>query len=319
MALSVQKVLQNMSHSLGGGDPSIEIDKFQILNEAGEYLYSMYPWKWATGRSALLDLRGSLSGSDAFWTASTKTLTATNEFTDYTHVAGDEIEILDGTGATTGVYEIASKTSANAIVLSTSLAAGNLATGDIEWAIYPGTISLPTDCRDIISIQASSTANIIHVSLTSLDHINQLRGANAVTQSPSLHYASVVYQGTPPVPLLEIWPSAGANETGALRIFYRSRWTHLYSDSASIDIPEFVESLYVWIVRAYARGYEREDDATIHVRLAEIMASPIFLAAKRSDGQIQPFMRPRFGGADIHRRGRAHGISYITNRIDGPA
>ena len=321
MAISVQKVLQNMSHALGGGDLSVEIDKFQVLNEAGEFLYSMYPWKWAAGRSALLDLRGSLSGSTATWTISTPALTLTqaSAFTDYDFVDGDEIEILDGTGATTGVYKIASRRSDNAIVLESALAAGNLATGDIEWAIYPGTIELPLDCRDIISIQASSTSNIIRVKLTSLDEVNQRRGANALTQSPALYLASIVYSGSPPVPILEIWPSSGSNQTGALRIFYRSRWAHLYSDSAAIDIPEFVESLYVWIARAYARGYEREDEGSLHARLQEVMASPVFDVAKRSDGQIQPhYGPPRGGGAVIHRRHRSGEHEWLVNRVDSP-
>lgn len=319
MALSVQKVLQNMSHGLGGGDLSIEIDKFQVLNGAGEFLYSMYPWKWAQGRAALLDLRGSLSGSTATWTASTLTLTATGAFTNYTFVEGDEIEITDGTGATTGVYTIASKTSADAIVLASALAAGNLATGDIAWAIYPGTISLPLDCRDIISIHSSSTSNILQISLSSLDFINQARGANAITQSPSLHYAAIVYQGSPPVPLLEIWPSAGSNSTGALRIFYRSRWTHLYSDSAAIDIPEFMEELYIWIARAWARGYEREDEGSLHLRIAEVMASPLFMVAKKSDGMIQPFYgKTRHGGAEVWRRGRHSDQGWIVNRVEAP-
>lgn len=308
-----------MKHELGGGDLSIELDKFQVLNEAGEYLYSMHPWKWAHGRSALLDLRGSLSGSTATWTVATLTLTQASAFTNYTYVSGDEIEILDGTGATTGVYKIASKASANAIVLSTSLASGNLSTGDIEWAIYPGTISLPTDLRDITSIQSSTTSNIIWVSLTSADKINQLRGANALTTSPALYHAAVVYSGSPPVPILEIWPSPSANQTGALRIMYRSRWTHLYTDGGMIQLPEFVESLYVWIARTYAAGYERGDAVSIHQRLAELKLSPIFEAAVRSDGQVQPFYgRPRHGGAVMHRRRHTEDHGWIVNRVADP-
>jgi hypothetical protein len=280
----------------------------------------MYPWKWAQGRSALPNLRGSLSGTTATWTAATKTLTAASAFTDYDYLSGDEIEITDGTGATTGVYKIASRTSANAIVLETALAAGNLATGDIAWQIFPGTIELPTDCRDIISIQSSSTSNILQVCLTTLDMINSYRGASATTQSPALYYAAIVYSGSPPVPLLEIWPSPGSNQTGALRIFYRSRWTHLYSDSATIDIPEFMESLFVWIARSFARGYEREDEGSIHTRMAEIMASPHFMVAKKSDGAIQPYFgKTRHGGATIWRRRTTQEHGWLTNRVDEPA
>lgn len=319
MTLTVNKILENIRHELGGGDLSIELDKYGIINEAGEHLYSMYPWKWAQGRSALLDLRGNVTGSTATWTASTKTLTAASAFTNYSYVSGDEIEINAGTDVTTGVYKIASRTSASAIVLEDSIAADDEAAGDIEWAIYPGTIELPTDLRDIISIQSSSTSSIVYMTLVSLDEINSRRGANSITESPSLFYGAVVYSGTTPVPVLEIWPSSGSNQTGALRIFYRSRWTHIYTDNATVAIPEFIDSLYLWIVRAFAAGYERGGSASIHARLAEIRASPIFEAARRSDGQTQPFRKLRNGGATIWRN--KYGSSedrWIVNRVPGP-
>jgi len=55
--------------------------------------------------------------SSATFTNSTKTLTSTGAFSSYTFSAGDEIYISGGTGVTAGLYEIASKTSSDAIVL----------------------------------------------------------------------------------------------------------------------------------------------------------------------------------------------------------
>jgi hypothetical protein len=102
-------------------------------------------------------------------------------------------------------------------------------------------------------------------------------------------------------------------------MFYRSRWAHVYEDAAAIDIPELVESLYVWIARAYAAGYERGDVASIHQRMAEIEASPLFQVAKRSDGMAQPWItRPLYGGAEIHRKRSGHGQAWVVNRIPGP-
>jgi len=315
--LTVNKVLAQMSHALGGGEPSVELDKFAMLNEAGEHLYSMYSWKWAQGRSSLIDLRGAVDGTTATWTAATKTLTQASGFTNYVFLAGDTVEIRSGTGATVGVYFIASRTSANAIVLEGSIASGNLATGDIFWSIFPGTIALPADLRDIISIRTSTTSNLIRVCLTSLDEVNRLRGANAITSSPSLFYAAMVYTGSPLRPILEVWPSPGANATGALRIFYRSRWTRVYGDSDTIDIPEFVEELFIFLARAVVEGYERGDVKTIHQRLAEVQAGPIYRAAVVADGQAQPFRRIRNGGAMIHRH-RWTDSGYIVNRVQAP-
>ena len=320
MVLTVNKVLEQMRHQLGGGDLSTELDKFAVLNEAGEHLYSMYPWHWAAGRSALIDLRGNVTGTTATWTASTKTLTQSSGFTSYTFVAGDEVQIIDGTGATTGVYKIASRTSANAIVLESSMAASNETTGDIEWAIYPGTLALPSDLGEIISIQSSNTANAYQVCLTSLDQVNYYRGANALTTSPALFYAALVWSGTTPTPVLEVWPSPSAAATGALRIFYRSRWTRVSTDTAQIEIPEFVESLYIWLARAFAAGYERNEQASIHQRLAEIQAGPVFDAAKKADGRVQTkFQHIRNGGATIHRkRNRGDDGRWLVNRVGAP-
>lgn len=319
--LTTGEVLKHMRHELGGGDLSIDLDKIGIMNQAGHHLYSMHPWVWAKGRTALLDFRGSVSGTTATWTAATSTLTDTGDFTDYTFLAGDEITILDGTGATTGVYKIASRTSANAIVLDGSIAAGNLATGDIEWQIHPQTVELPDDLRDIIHIASSSETALYRLTLTTLADVLERRATTSEVTSPSLFYGAVVFSGEPPVPILEIWPSPGSNATGALRIFYRSRWTAITADSGTsskIQIPDFVNDLYLQLARAYAAGYERSEVASLDVRLSQIHLGPVFQAAKRSDGMIQPFFgKTRGGGATIWRRPKVQ-FDQIINRVAEP-
>ena len=321
MTLTTGYVQGLLRHSLGGGEPSIEVDMVRILNEAGHYLYSMHPWRWAVGRTALLDFWGSLADTTATWTAATSTLTETGAFTDYSFLSGDEIQILDGTGATTGVYKIASRTSANAIVLDGSISAVDLATGDISWQIHPQTIALPTDLRDIVHIGSSTETALYRLSLTTLEYILERRSTAVQVQTPALFYGAVVYSGQPPRPLLEIWPSPGANATGAMRLFYRSRWSDILQDSgasSAIPIPDFINDLYIFLVRAYAEGYERSGVASIHQRLAEIRSSPIFQAAKRSDGMVQPFHgKLQGGGARIWRRQRVV-FDQVINLAEGP-
>lgn len=93
------------------------------------------------------------------WTASSKTLTATGMFTALNfRKSASKIRIISGTGATLGTYTIDSKTSANAIVLVTSLAAGDLATGDIVGVIDNATLG---ECRiPNASIQLSNSCYI---------------------------------------------------------------------------------------------------------------------------------------------------------------
>lgn len=297
MALLVQHLLRHVSDTLGGGELPPDLDPISLINQAGEHLHSMHAWRWAQGRAALLDMRGTVSGSDAAWTASTKTLTLASAFTDYSFVAGDEIQVTAGSG-TEGFYEIASRVSANAITLATSLSGSDQT--DIDFEIQPYSVDLPDDLRDIIAIQATETAT----RQITLDTLTRVLEAREVTSTNDEHwYAAVSYVGTPPTPILEIGPGSGTSVTGAFRLFYRARWARLGGDATQVAVPEFCEALLVQIVRAFARGYVREDQGSLHQRLAEIQASMIFVAAKRSDGNIQPYHgRLRNGGPTIYRR-----------------
>lgn len=62
--------------------------------------------------------------SGGTWTESSKTLTKTGAFTNYTLVAGDVIAVTGGTGATAGSYAVATRVSNDAITLSTSIGSG---------------------------------------------------------------------------------------------------------------------------------------------------------------------------------------------------
>jgi len=55
MSLTVQECHRHIEHSLGG-TLSPEIEVLSLINRAGEFLVSVYPWKWLEGRSATLDL-----------------------------------------------------------------------------------------------------------------------------------------------------------------------------------------------------------------------------------------------------------------------
>lgn len=321
MGLATAHVLTQMGFELGGGSVPTELDTTGILNQAGHHLYSMHPWRWAVGRTALIDLRGILSGSTATWTAASSTLTETGGFTDYSFLAGDEITISGGTGATQGTYKIASRTSANAIVLDGSIAAGNLATGDIDWTIDPGTVALPTDLRDILWIGSTSLSAVGGITLVPLQTILDLRKASAsVTAVTGLYYGAVVYSGSPiPRPILEVYPAPSANATGAMRIFYRSRWSELTGDSNQIEIPEWMYDLFIQIARAYAAGYVRNETGSLSARLAEIHAGPVFAVAKRSDGMVQPYHGQIMNGATGHWRRRHHPMAQIVNFVAPPS
>ena len=320
MSISTKEILAQVKHELGGGDFPIELDQYAMLNQAGHHLYSMHPWSWTEGRAALLDLRGLVSGTAGTWTASTSTFTQASAWAAYDFLAGDELRVQSGTGTTTGVFKILSNPTTSTLVLDGSLSASNLLTGDIVWRIEPQTIALPVDLRDIVWIATTSISSVGGISLTSLKQVLQARSSTAsITASTGLFYAAVVFQGSPPRPILEIWPTPSANTVGAMRIFYRSRWAEITADSVEVEIPDFVNDLYVWITRAYASGYVRNEVASIHARLAEVRASPIFEVARRSDGMTQPNVGVLTGGGGQIWRRRSTAFPQITNKVEAPS
>jgi hypothetical protein len=313
MTLMVQHLLAHMSDTLMGGEMQTGLDAIGVLNQAGEHLYSMHPWRFAQGKAALMDLRGQISGSAATWNPTTLQLTLTGAFTDYSFLAGDELQATDGTGVTDGFYPVASRDSANAVTLSTSISSGSPT--DVEFVLTPYAIALPSDIRDIIAIIGTDVATR-RITLSTLDQVLRAREVGSVNDAH--WYAAVSWAGN--AARLEIGPAAGSNVTGAFRIFYRSRWTQLRTDSVAVDVPDYIEALLVQVVRAFARGYVREDQASLSMRLAEIHAGPLFKTAVKSDGNIQPYFgRMRGGGPRRWHNRRSSDFYETTSMIDGPS
>lgn len=311
MALILKHLLDHVRDTLGGSELPTDLDPISVINQAGEHLHSMHAWRWAQGRSALLNMRGTITGSAATWTASTLTLTKTGAFSTYTFVDGDQIQITAGT-VTEGFYAVAGKTSADAITLTSSIGSN---ASDVDFTLQPYTVALPNDLRDIISIVDTST-NRRRIVLSSLAQVLERRNLDGPNDTS--WYGAVSYAGQPPQPILEIGPGSGSDQAGAFRIFYRARWARLSTDNTDIAVPEFVEALLVQLVRAFARGYVREDQNSLSERLAEIAAGPVFTDARKSDGNVQPYFgRLRHGGPTIFRR--RHPQFYETvYRINPP-
>ena len=299
-----------MRSTLAGGSMPRSLDEVGILNQAGEHLYSMHTWRFAQGRSALLNLRGTVSATGATFNG-VSNLNKTGAFTNYTFVDGDEIEITGGTGVTTGFYEVVDRVSDNAITIPDIGASAT----DVDFTLQPYSVDLPDDTRDIIAIQGTgATRN--RVTLTSLAEV--LRVREDAGTNDAHWYAAISYVGTPPTPILEIAPGSSSNSAGALRMFYRSRWARLTTDSTTVDVPEYIEPLLVGLVRAFARGYVREDQASLDARLSEIHAGPVFAAARKSDGAIQPYIATTRNGIERWRSTSVSGWHETTSRISGP-
>lgn len=88
-------------------------DLVQLIQTAGGI------WSTCTGSGA-----NTIAIVSATYTDATKTITLTGAFTNYVYKSGDRVRITGGTGATAGYYVVASRASADAITLTTSIGAG---------------------------------------------------------------------------------------------------------------------------------------------------------------------------------------------------
>lgn len=289
MALTFGIVAGLIQHTLGRA-PSSEVGANLIANQAGQYLARCHPWKWLVRPPTLLDLRGSISVAGASWTDVSKTLTQTGAFTNYTYKAGDQIVITSGTSTTLGTYDVASRVSANAITLTSSIgASASAVAGSLS---FPW-IVLPTDFAECLKLQGA-TSNL-SIALTTYQQIIDARalglsGSSAVYQAALMWRAAVLGLSSAeaaPVPRLELDRIPSANQAGAFNLIYRAGWPRVSDDSAFAIIPEFVEPLFVQIVRAVARGFMEEDAASVDERLALIRGGPVFEAARRGDAMGQ--------------------------------
>lgn len=303
MALTLANLRAHLRHALGGAAMSsivtdAQTTENQTINEAGRTLFSLHPWKYREGAQSRRDFYA-LSISDATWTNSTLTLTKTSGFATYSFRAGDYVEVTAGTGATLGRYYIASRTSDNAIVLEQTIGSDANGQTDIDFSLRQPSVALPSDFAELVSLRLTDSLYQT-VCLTTIDNLNGIRMLGGLS-SVDEFWAAISYPGqssttTVPAPQLEIYPPPTASETGALTIYYRRGWTELSSDTAVANIPLYMESLLVQVLRAFAQGYEEDDVAAISTRLELIRRGPVFEAALRQDQMIQHHYGPVVGG-----------------------
>jgi hypothetical protein len=159
-------------------------------------------------------------------------------------------------------------------------------------------VSLPADFGSIISVQRANFPNSI--CLTTVDNVAQLRALNTAMTTPYEWQAALSSRqdaaGGAPTDVLELWPTPAVTDPDGITLYYRAKWMELETDTDYAAIPVELETLYGEMVRAFARGYEEEDQETLSERVARIMMGPIYLSAKKSDGRKQRYWGVPRGG-----------------------
>jgi hypothetical protein len=295
----VQDLYDHITHALHGS--LADLAPLTLVNEAGEYLFNMHHWKF-TERSPSVPLsqRAKITVAAGTWTESSLTLTEAGTFANYDWLEGDTIYITGGTGATAGQYRIASTDGSGDIVLETSIGSGADAqtdiTGDTKYGL--AAVALPSDFGQFI--KPNTTDSLIgSLRLRTLSEVLSRR-TDALNDA-ALDFWGAIGHAAPttagvPTPRLELWPAPTTNDADAFTLFYRAKWVNLSAETDVVPIMPYCDTLMRLMCRAWAQGYEEDDQGSLGQRLAQIEAGPIFNAAKKRDGGIQRFYGPIRGG-----------------------
>lgn len=296
MSITLGELKESFVHIVSTQPPE-HIKPERIVNDAGRALYNLHSWRWRDRPAYPLDYIAPISISDATYTESSKTITKASGFTDYTHRYAELFEVTAGTSASTGHYVIASKTSANAIVLASSIGSSADGQTDIDGTINFPYCVLPSDFGSngqIVNIAVTDTYQI--ASAASNAQIRDYRENGFTTLS--VFYAPMFPTQTsttaaPAAPLLEIFPTPTAASKGALMLTYRSGWVTLSDDDSVANIP----TDYEYLLRELCQGYAHKAFSGNEERLKAIRGSDDLADLKRRDGGVQAILGPIQGGA----------------------
>lgn len=328
MALTVQACLDQIEHSLGGA-LSTQLDPIGIINEAGQYLVDMHDWIWLDRPPVSLDFRAEIDITGSVqWHDGQHHLTKTGAFTNYTWLDGDSIVITAGSGTPYGRFPVIEKVSNDVIHIGWTYSYGGgpaVTVSNFAAKLKTDSIILPSDIGNIIDIQPTQGLTN-SFNLTDVGFINQLRTNEvavgnfrywgAVTRGKNFTHTNQTGVGSGAW-RLEVYPTPTSTEYNALTMYYRAGWRPVTDDTDTINIPQYCESLMRMIVRAFARGYEEDDVASLHARLMEIQQSPMFLNARRRDGDMQPTLGQMSGGAVAQYEKQER--QYLKSSVLGPS
>ena len=337
MTLLASDAIAHIRHTLASEDvPSI--GAYRILNDAGQYMVNMHNWVWCEGVQATLSLTADqdyvwlpedfreliavqpTNGLNAGFRITTqerllelRSLAVANSFEfngAVVHaprseaatatvrpnniVAGDDLDISDaynptvrftcGTGQdTASVRFFAEGATAAATAVNLATAINNAPTLYLRATVNGNLVTL--------THQRHGTRG------NSLSFDGDPNGDNSGSWTTEV-YATGIDQG-PVRARLDLWPTPTQDELDRLMVYYRRGWQACESDNVLIPIPDWMETLYIPLVRAFARGYERESEAGLEPRIAQIKAGPVYAAAMLRDKEMVPQIGPMRGGAAV--------------------
>lgn len=162
-------------------------------------------------------------------------------------------------------------------------------------------IALPDDFGSILGLEVNGG---IAQNWKRVDTATFLRIESGVWTQSGWGYYSILENptstdGTAPGPRMALWPAPTTSDSSFASLRYQRLWTELSDNGDTVQIPQFAETLYLQLVRAFARGYEEEDTASLDQRLSQIHLGAVFMSARKQDGKTSWYYgRLKNGAAD---------------------
>ena len=148
-------------------------------------------------------------------------------------------------------------------------------------------IALPSDFGEMVGAPYTTSYWVKMATMADIAQFRRISG----TVTGAGFYAAIAYTAvsstTPPTPRLEIWPAQSASSVNGLTVPYKATWPIVTDDDTTLSIPPYAEALYLSVARAFARGYEDEEQGSLDQRLAHIQGGPVWRACEMRDGGEQ--------------------------------
>jgi len=356
MTLLTSDAIAHVRHTLASSDvPSI--GAYRILDDAGEHLVNMHSWTWLEDGQATLDLTGNQpyvwlpddfreivaiqleNGLNAGIRLTSKDrllelrALATAPSFEY-HASVAHVPRGAAARATLTLTSVANGHTvtlsdaynpSTAVTFRTALGASDDNTATQRYVVLGATDAATASALTIaindapgLYLRATVSGNVV-----TLTHQKLGTRGNSMTVSETGGNIAVALDDTgvddgPVRARLELWPTPATNDSNRILVYYRRGWQPCETDNALIPIPQWCETLYLALVRAIARGYERESEADIGQRIAAVEQSPLAKTAMERDKLSVPHIGAMRGGAAASVRvGYDHMWNF--NSVAGPS
>lgn len=342
MALTAKEALDHVRHALSA-DKMPSLGGLRILNDAGEYLVNMHPWRWLEGEQVSLSL---LPDQPFVWLpenvhsinglVASDTINANVTFTTSSELARRRASTINTsfhywaalvyatrgtkkrynfefTDGHTGPEPMTISDSSRVVTFrfdagtSTDTVRYNCGFAGDEAKTAQRLVKAINDAGMACYAEYDSDLGLggfwVESRFEGLDDSDHFSIDQGLVGNLGPVEVTNATHKGAYRPRLDLWPTPASYEKNAFTAYYRRGWDPVRSDDDGITVPSFVEPLYINIVRNVALGYERDAEGDVAARLMQVRNSTLFNDTRRRDSMTQSDFGPLQNGAAMYDYG----------------